>query len=282
MVRDSKRSAEVDTPLTGAVRTAPGVCNRDRLGGLDRFRVWAFPTRGRRAGQGFLFLLAASLLLWTGCERTPGERRKAIYDLRDNPSEENVAAIRDYLSDSDRNVRATALNVLVGLEVSDSVELSSTALEDPDGFVRATAAKLLGDTRDAAHAGLLSRRLREDADPIVRLRAAESLGDVGGSEAVEALVGGIEDPDDKVRLAAVEALRELGPAPAFDGLVRLLQHDETWEVRAQAARALGATGDAAAVPVLEAALGDANEFVRSAAQNALRILDAVGQGGAPG
>ena len=177
------------------------------------------------------------------------------------------------MTDPDRNVRATALNVLVGLEVPDAVELSQNALADTDGFVRATAAKLLGDTKDPLHVDLLAERLGEDSDPIVRQRAAEALADVGGAEAAAALTRGVEDPVDRVRLAAVEGLTDLGPAVAITGLIRLLREDTVWEVRAQAARALGGTDSPEAAAALEEALGDPNEFVRSAAENGLRLLE---------
>jgi len=217
-------------------------------------------------------------LCGVACVKTAAERRASIYDLRDDPTEKHVQAIRDYLDDTDRNVRATALNVLVGLEVPDSVALSRNALEDTDGFVRATAAKLLGDTKDPGHVDLLAARLNEDSDPIVRQRAAEALTELRGSGAVEALARGIEDPVERVRLASVEGLRKLGPAVATEGLIRLLQEDTVWEIRAQAARALGGTGAPEAALALEAALADPNEFVRSAAENALRTLALATEG----
>jgi len=225
-----------------------------------------------------LLLVAAVALSSVACVKTAAERRASIYDLREDPTEEHIEAIRGYLDDPDRNVRATALNVLVGLEVQDSVELSRNALKDGDGFVRATAAKLLGDTEDPGHVELLAERLFEDSDPVVRQRAAEALTEVGGPGAAQALARGIEDPAEKVRLAAVGGLRELGPAVATAGLIRLLREDTVWEVRAQAARALGGTGSPEAVEALEAALGDPNEFVRSAAENALRVLRPTGEG----
>jgi len=221
-------------------------------------------------------LLAAIALCSVACIKTAAERRASIYDLRDDPTEKHVQAIRNYTNDPDRNVRATALNVLVGLEVPDAVALSRGALSDRDGFVRATAAKLLGDTKDSAHVTLLAEHLSDDSDPIVRQRAAEALADVGGPGAVEALTLGLEDPVDKVRLASVEGLRVLGPAAARKGLERLLREDTVWEVRAQAARALGGAGAPEAAEALDAALEDPNEFVRSAAQNALRMLELTG------
>jgi len=230
--------------------------------------------RGRRV---FLPLLAAACLCVVACEGTPSQRRSSIYDLRDEPTPANVERIRAFLGDSDRDVRATALNVLVGLEVEDAVELSLTALEDEDGFVRATAAKLLGDTGRSRHVAVLAERLLEDPDPIVRQRAAEALTRVGGAGAAEALGAGIQDPMEKVRLASVEGLRKLDPDVASDGLARLLREDTVWEVRAQAARALGGTSDEAAVSALTEALGDPNEFVRSAVTNALRMRELRGE-----
>jgi len=260
-------------PATESIRTRRVDFNRDRSCGGDRFRVTDGRSRRKRGRRAFPILVAAIALCSLACIKTAGERRSSIYDLRDDPTEKHVQAIRDYLTDSDRDVRATALNVLVGLEVPDSVELSQNALEDPDGFVRATAAKLLGDTKDPLHVALLAERLSEDSDPIVRQRAAEALAAVGGSAAGQALVRGVEDPVDRVRLASVEGLTDLGPAVAITGLIRLLREDTVWEVRAQAARALGSTGSPEAAAALEAALADPNEFVRSAAENGLRLLE---------
>jgi len=250
-------------PATDSIRTRRVDFNLDRSSGGDRFGVLDVRPRRKRGRRVFPILVAAIALFSLACIKTAGERRSSIYDLRDDPTEQHVQAIRDYLTDPDRNVRATALNVLVGLEVSDAVELSQNALADTDGFVRATAAKF----------DLLAERLGQDSDPIVRQRAAEALADVGGSEAAAALTRGVEDPVDRVRLAAVEGLTDLGPAVAIAGLIRLLREDTVWEVRAQAARALGGTDSPEAAAALEEALGDPNEFVRSAAENGLRLLE---------
>jgi HEAT repeat protein len=77
-----------------------------------------------------------------------------------------------------------------------------------------------------------------------------------------------------VRAAAARALREIGDAAAVPGLLAALG-DASWYVREAAAAALGEIGDAAAVPGLLAALRDAEEDVRRAAAAAL------GQIGAP-
>ena len=152
----------------------------------------------------------------------------------------------------------------------------SRAQECDDGFVRSTAAKLLGDLGDPAAAEALLPLLLEDSDPVVRQRAAESLALVGGTTAIEGLARAVEDPMKEVRLASVRGLRRLDPGYATPALARLVLDDTEWEVRVQAATALGRSGNPEVVPVLEAALQDDNEFVRSAATKGLETLATAG------
>jgi HEAT repeat protein len=224
-------------------------------------------------------LLAALCLCAVHCAEGTAERRASIYELRANPTQDNVERIRAMLSDADRDIRATALNALVGLEVADSAALAVGGLRDEDGFVRATAAKLIGDLGDPAHVGVLTKALLEDSDPVARQRAAESLEILGGEGALAALASCLDDPMERVRLACIDGLRKLDPGFAKAGLLRLLAEDSAWEVRAQAARTLGLTGDPEVVEALETALGDPNEFVRSAATNALKTHEEFRSGG---
>lgn len=242
------------------------------------------PLRGRPparlAGAVAVGLLILGGSLAAGCVESPEQRRGSIYRWKAEPTEENVAKIRAHLADADRDVRATALNVLVSLRVPDSDRLTLEGIRDSDGFVRATACKLLGDLGDRGAAEVLAARLSEDRDSIVRQRAAEALTKLGGEVALHGLADGVNDPLDDVRLASVKGLRSLDPCFAKPALVRLLFEDSMWEIRVQAATALGACGDPEVLPALEAALEDPNEFVRSAAANAIRVHQ--GQSEAPG
>ena len=230
------------------------------------------------AGPGLPAILAVVCLVALHCGPRPEERRISIYDLKSDPTLENVKQIRDLLADADRDVRATALNAMVGLDAADSASLAVNALRDPDGFVRATAAKLLGDLADPAHVVALSECLLRDPDPVARQRAAESLTRLGGPGALDALAQGLADPMERVRMAVVDGLAKIDPGYARLELARLLREDAVWEVRAQAAHALGLSGDPEIAPDLRAALEDPNEFVRSAAGHALRIHESVREG----
>ena len=89
------------------------------------------------------------------------------------------------------------------------------------------------------------------------------------------------DPMQQVRMTVVSGVARLDPLFAMGELVRLLHEDAVWEVRAQAAHALGLSGAPEIVADLELATEDPNEFVRTAAENALRLHERV-RGGRSG
>lgn len=213
------------------------------------------------------------------CGHDQNERRNSIYELQARPTEENLQRIRALLTDPDRDTRATALTALVGSHAADSGALARSGLDDPDAFVRATAAALLGELGDTRHAESLVWHLRSDPAPQVRRRAAEALAQLGGDVALGGLAAGLADPEAPVRLAAVTGLGALEPGQAKAELSRILVEDPEWQIRVQAAHALGGLEDPEVLPVLQSALEDPNEFVRSAAAQALRAHEAAGRPG---
>ncbi len=176
-------------------------------------------------------------------------------------------------------------------------------LKDPDGEIRAQAARLVGDVRHAGAAEVLVPLLKDSA-PRARFFAAEALGrlkhragvtpiiamladndgddpllhhagslalaSIGDADAVAALETHDKTP---VRLAAVVALRRMRHA----AVVRFLD-DSDGHVALEAARAINDDGGiAAAVPALAAALdparADAEPFARRAINANLRLGD---------
>ena len=218
-----------------------------------------------------VFVTVVSLAALSACSGDKNQQISSIYEMKANPNARNKAAIRRQLASPDRDVRATALNALVTLGVPDGHDLARQGLDDPDGFVRATAAKLLGDRADEQDTDPLVARLAEDRDPIVRKRAAEALEAIAAPAAVAGLARGLRDPIEDVRLAVVRGLRRLDPGYALAELSRLAIEDPSFEVRVQAVGALGETGSPEAWPVLEQALADENEFVRAATAHAQQV-----------
>lgn len=147
----------------------------------------------------------------------------------------------------------------------------------------------------------------DDHEPEVRLRAAKALGALGGTAAVQPLIGALREPNrwSTIRIADIlssmgrEVVDELvktfptlslpGKLAALDilGRMRALQtsdwlrqrlSDPERDVRARACHALGSIGDPAAGPPLAAALTDPEWPVRAMAAKALgkiRYAEAV-------
>jgi quinoprotein glucose dehydrogenase len=93
-------------------------------------------------------------------------------------------------------------------------------LKDGDSEIRAQAAKMIADVRDAAAAGALLPLL-EDTAPRVRFFAAEALGRIAHKPAVPALVSMLAANDDRdvyLRHAGSLALARIGDAPAIAAL----------------------------------------------------------------
>ena len=216
-----------------------------------------------------VFIVTYALLVVVGCGGSSSDRIDSIYELKKDPNPANIEQLRGFLDSKDADVRVTAVNALVTLGVDDAPQLAVDGLSDEDDFVRATSAKLVGDLDDANLSGHLVERLRSDRSALVRKRAAQALERIGGDDAGPALVRALEDPDEDVRLAAIRGVRSLAPGEGVDRLVEILRDDPTWEVRVQAASALGKSWRPEAREALETAREDDVEFVRIAAEKAL-------------
>jgi len=175
-------------------------------------------------------------------------------------------------------------------------------LADDDDEIRAQAAKMLGDARDAGATGALIAALADPA-PRVRFFAAEALGRIGAPSAIVPIAGmlaandgedvylrtagvhalaGIGDPaalealaahrSAAVRIAAVVALRRLG-----DPRAAMFLEDADPLVVTEAARAINDEGGIVqALPALAAALDgpiETEAFVRRALSANLRVGD---------
>jgi len=141
--------------------------------------------------------------------------------------------------------------------------------------LRALAAN--GPSADAARrqevAGRLAKEFAEEPDPLIRAEIVRALAAYSGPGTAETLRRALEDPSAEVRIAACASWGERGRAgdrDAVSQLSRVIASDTETDVRLAAARALGRTGNAAAVAGLGVALDDQDPALQRRAVLALR------------
>jgi HEAT repeat protein len=111
---------------------------------------------------------------------------------------------------------------------------------------------LLGAAGRLRLAGAEPVLLAHARDPRRELRggAIEGLGALGGGAALDAVAAALSDPDPRIRIAAVEGLGRAGARGAAILIPAAKDPGASAEWRTAAARALGETGSADAVPAL--------------------------------
>ncbi len=92
-------------------------------------------------------------------------------------------------------------------------------LTDQKEEVRAAAARILGQIRDARAIEPLLATLKETQLWSLARAAAQALGQIGDIRAVEPLVGALKGQDWQLRLVAAQALGQIGDAHSVRSLV---------------------------------------------------------------
>jgi succinate dehydrogenase/fumarate reductase flavoprotein subunit/HEAT repeat protein len=162
------------------------------------------------------------------------------------------------LDSSDPVVRACVVYLLSSRRVGDPARYRA-ALADPDHRVRIEAVRALVSVDDASAVTTAA----DDANREVRIAVANACATLrSGAETVRQLIG---DPDPLVRAAALAAIGEIGCGDDDVAVVEPALGESAWQVRVGAARALGGSHAAMAVPRLSLALDDPHLDVRKAA-----------------
>jgi HEAT repeat protein len=162
------------------------------------------------------------------------------------------------LDSSDPVVRACVVYLLSSRRVGDPARYRA-ALADPDHRVRIEAVRALVSVDDASAVTTAA----DDTNREVRIAVANACATLrSGAETVRQLIG---DPDPQVRAAALAALGEIGCGDDDVAVVEPALGESAWQVRVGAARALGGSHAAMAVPRLSLALDDPHLDVRKAA-----------------
>ena len=239
---------------------------------LDRFLRFVVIVGARR----LLIVGCLAIGLLAGCESGADGRIARAYSLARHPSEANKNRIEALLRDKDRDVRATALVAMGGIDKGRARRMALASLADPDGLVRAAAVDLCGEGADAETIRLLSAQATSDPVWHVRARSLQAIAASEEPAVRDAFVRALSDPVRHVRWAALKAGAGRPGLLPIDLLSKLAVSDTDWENRVEAVVALGASKDPAAYAGLDAAAADPNEFVRTTAARERRELERSG------
>jgi HEAT repeat protein len=157
-----------------------------------------------------------------------------------------------------RPVPVRVLTQALAAQGADVTLLVLSRLQSPSAAVRTVAADVLASAPNPhprVRAALLAAL--EDPEGEVRARAAKTIGKIGSPGGVVPLIKTLSDPVWFVRLQAAKAIGALAHERAVRALVTALT-DEAWQVRAAAAEALRRVGEPA-VPALTECLFESRD-----------------------
>ena len=197
-------------------------------------------------------------------------RLEAVNALTKLGAKAAVPPMAACLRDADYMVQSAAVDFLIANAGASAVPLLLEVLTDESEYVRRAAIEVLNQVATTDAIQDLVRALR-DEDWWVRVRAADALGTLGGDKVVDSVVGLLADPDESIRRHAVEILNAVSDERAVEPLIDALE-DADWWVRERAIDALGKTKDERAVePLLALLASDEN-----AVSLCVRALGAIG------
>ncbi|MEK7857510.1 MAG: peptidylprolyl isomerase [Elusimicrobiota bacterium] len=236
-----------------------------------RLRQTVIEALGKTGGDGVEELL-------TGVLRDPqaplrGEAALALFRLKflkrmPQYSSAAVAGLSDALSDGDAGVRWKAAYAFSRAPEPRAAERLRAAAGDKDALVRLFAIRALGQFKKEAPEAALLGALK-DMDPQVRREAVAALGSAGKAVLLPDAV--FSDPAAPVRAAAADAVGASGDASLAGRLSGLLQESSTL-VRGQALLASAKVMGEAAGPLLHKERTYPHWWIRARAYEALGSL----------
>ncbi|MFN9644345.1 MAG: HEAT repeat domain-containing protein [Cyanobacteriota bacterium] len=214
-------------------------------------------------------------------------RRHAVMAIRSVYAGLALNPLNAALSDSDRVVRGSAAGALGSTREKARMavpQLIRMAKEDPYSDVRASAVEVMGKIQPTNQdVWITLNTALQDRSWRVRRSAADALAEIGNQDlakvAVSNLLLALDNQNYTLQTSAAKTLGLLGPSAshALPGLKNVLQHNDNFYARAQAAGAIGNIGsdDPEIFSLLVKAFQDPEPLVRNQSYEAFhKLLDA--------
>ncbi len=185
-------------------------------------------------------------------------------------------ALIDALLTNDSFLRDIASRTLVQIGPQ-AVSPLCQALTSAHPEVRGRAAEVLGRIKDQHAVPFLLDALRSEFYT-VRAKAAIALGQIRDAQAIPLLINALKDKEPQVRAAASIGLGKFSDPRTFESIGNVLLDDPQIDARQAAAKALGETRRAEAIPYLMDALRDSFWWFERE-QEVNDLLDAISKMG---
>lgn len=183
-----------------------------------------------------------------------------------------LAEIQSHLHSGDEETRRSAIQMLKGTPLINSLDLLFSAMGDESWRVRKEAVEtFVSAAPDGSTIGKLLDLLRSEDNAGLRNSAAEAVTRLG-TAAVLPLIGMVHDSDADVRKFIIDVMGAIGDPAFVQPLLNALQ-DSDVNVASAAAEHLGSTGDDRVIPeLLKAIVANQTAQFRFSALEALRVL----------
>jgi hypothetical protein len=198
-------------------------------------------------------------------------REVTLRAQEEGPNEELIQAIAEFVKDSDRDIRALAMQqIREEVPGAAATEKFAALLPELSSEAQADLLEALGDRGDAAARDAVVNRL-DSAEEAVSAAALRALGSLGGAADVPRLVAKIAAASETVRGAAQQSLVRLRGDDVNSAIVEVMK-DANENTRVALLKTLAARNAKDTIPQVLASARDESVQVRIAALSALRFL----------
>lgn len=199
--------------------------------------------------------------------------------------------MREMCKSEDSLLRCCAISGIrrLKLEETESIDLLTDLLNDPDPDVRVDATRAIGELKAESAVDVLLDSIRRDPVGEVRIQAAVSLASISSSRAIPGLLHCIENdgypelyfPEDdmefnscwEVQSQSLKALARIGDKSALDPLVQFLNRSEYADLQETGLRVLISLDSDFALAYLSTRLRAGDSSVRRSATRTLSALE---------
>ena len=196
-----------------------------------------------------MFHPAVPVVAELGQERNDDRRHELVDELA-RLGAPAVDALASALNQTDdRFARSVYLEAMISLAPV-SLPIVEEMMEDPRWFVVRNGTYVLGEVGGSRAVELLMGALAS-SEAKVRREAVLALAKVGGDDAAQLVFGMLDDPATTVRVAAASAVGVLGVRRAVKPLMKMLEDEDDPDLLLAALHALGHLKDPAAVHAIE-------------------------------